>query len=122
MEKDRILKAGHNVISGRINCSLSVSRAFGDFCLKSAPNIPANQQAVIAMPEISKFSKSESDEFIVLGCDGIFGNILCNKEMAIAIRSKCADTGNLVDAGKEILNLSLKRSSLDNMTSLIIKL
>ena len=121
-EKTRIIKTGHNVISGRIDCSLSVSRSFGDFRYKNNPNFGPDQQAVIATPEVSKISKCENDEFIVLGCDGIFGNILCNKEMTIAIRSKCAEIGDMVEAAKEILHLSLKRSSLDNMTVLIIKL
>ena len=34
-EKNRILKAGGKVMNGRINNGLNVSRAFGDFKLKS---------------------------------------------------------------------------------------
>ena len=66
-EKDRILKSGHNVVSGRIDCSLSVSRAFGDFRYKSNLELLPAEQAVISVPEISKIRKSEKDEFLILG-------------------------------------------------------
>lgn len=46
---------------GRLNGTLSVSRAFGDFEFKSEP-FPANQQMVIAEPEIRKIKLNKDDQ------------------------------------------------------------
>ena len=77
------------MVAGRINCCLSVSRAFGDFNFKNNKKLGDDEQAVISVPKITKIKRSGNDEFLILGCDGIFGKILCEKEMAIAVRSKC---------------------------------
>jgi len=117
----RIRNAGHSVVGGRIDCSLSVSRAFGDFRFKSNGSKAADEQAVIAMPEITKIERRDDDEFILLGCDGVFGNILSNEEMAIAIRSKCGELMNLELAVRGILSVCLKRCSLDNMSIVAVR-
>ena len=60
-ELARIRQAGGFVNEqGRLNGTLSVSRAFGDFEFKQEP-LPANQQMVIAEPEIRKIKLSKDD-------------------------------------------------------------
>ena len=49
-EKNRILKAGGKVTNGRINNGLNVSRAFGDFKLKSDSKKSASEQLLISIP------------------------------------------------------------------------
>lgn len=53
-EKNRIIKAGGQVKNGRINGSLNLSRAFGDFNLKSHPKKPYNEQMVTSIPHITE--------------------------------------------------------------------
>merc|ERR1712107_80277 len=51
---------------------LNLSRALGDFYYKSRTDLPPEQQKVIAVPEIQTLEITEKDEFLLLGCDGIF--------------------------------------------------
>lgn len=54
-EKARIEKAGGFVtMDGRINETLNLSRALGDFMLKSNKNLGITEQMVIAVPDIIK--------------------------------------------------------------------
>merc|ERR1712007_8127 len=76
-EKDRIGQAGGEVLRHgpcyRIDgYGLNLSRALGDFHYKSRADLPREEQKVIAVPEIKTVELTEDDEFVVLGCDGVF--------------------------------------------------
>mmetsp|Transcript_120663 Transcript_120663/g.341848 ORF Transcript_120663/g.341848 Transcript_120663/m.341848 type:complete len:389 (+) Transcript_120663:128-1294(+) len=76
-EERRIRRAGGHVAQNgachRIDgCGLNLSRALGDFHYKAASNLPPEEQKVIAVPEIRTLDLVEGDEFVVLGCDGVF--------------------------------------------------
>jgi serine/threonine protein phosphatase PrpC len=76
-EADRIKQAGgHVAMIGpcyRVDgWGLNLSRALGDFYYKSRTDLPPEQQKVIAVPEVRTLELQEDDEFLVLGCDGIF--------------------------------------------------
>lgn len=71
-EKQRILQAEGNVINGRVNGDLSVSRALGDFEFKSNESLSKDEQLVIVKPEITHRKLTENSEFILIGCDGIW--------------------------------------------------
>ncbi|XP_011097001.1 probable protein phosphatase 2C 8 isoform X1 [Sesamum indicum] len=65
-ERARIQKAGGSVGSnGRLQGRLEVSRAFGDRQFKKV--------GVVATPDIHSFDLTERDQFIILGCDGLWG-------------------------------------------------
>merc|ERR1719181_2722738 len=55
-ERNRIMNAGGRVIKmgpcHRIDGSLNLSRAFGDFALKANRSLPPDQQKVIAFPDV----------------------------------------------------------------------
>ncbi|KAF9914598.1 Protein phosphatase 2C 2 [Lobosporangium transversale] len=69
-ESIRINNAGGYVSSGRVNGSLALSRAFGDFDYKSNEMLDPDQQIVIAIPDVMERELTEKDEFMVLACDG----------------------------------------------------
>jgi serine/threonine protein phosphatase PrpC len=72
-EKERILKAGGKIVNGRVNGIMEVSRSFGDLALKSF--------GVSAEPDLGVlFKLTERDEFVILGCDGLWERY--NKDMA----------------------------------------
>ncbi|KAG8387999.1 hypothetical protein BUALT_Bualt02G0079500 [Buddleja alternifolia] len=65
-ERMRIQKAGGSVSSnGRLQGRLEVSRAFGDRHFKKV--------GVVATPDVHSFDLTERDQFIILGCDGLWG-------------------------------------------------
>lgn len=71
-EKARIVAAGGYVDLGRVNGNLALSRGIGDFEFKGAAGLPAEEQAVTALPDVLVHETTTEDEFIVLACDGIW--------------------------------------------------
>jgi len=102
---------GHISEDNRVNGDLAVSRAMGDYPLKSIPNTPLNKQPISAEPEISSFELIEKD-VILIACDGVFER-MDNNQVAefVSLRTKVNEeiTGSLVGC-------SLSRGSTDNMS------
>lgn len=81
IERNRIEKAGGTVMMQRVNGSLAVSRALGDFDYKRAPLLPATEQLVSPEPEITVIDRDlEKDQFLLLACDGIF-DVMSNEDV-----------------------------------------
>ena len=75
-ERSRIENAGGKVsIVGpchRVDFGLNLSRALGDFLYKRNSDLPPSHQKISAVPEIVVEKLQDKDEFLLLGCDGIF--------------------------------------------------
>lgn len=75
-ERRRIHNAGGNVVQGRINGNLNLSRALGDFEYKVNEENPNNKNPkefiITAFPEVSETPLTKDISLIVLGCDGIW--------------------------------------------------
>eukprot|EP00450_Noctiluca_scintillans_P017533 CAMPEP_0194511570 /NCGR_PEP_ID=MMETSP0253-20130528/43283_1 /TAXON_ID=2966 /ORGANISM="Noctiluca scintillans" /LENGTH=312 /DNA_ID=CAMNT_0039354909 /DNA_START=247 /DNA_END=1185 /DNA_ORIENTATION=- len=76
-ERSRILAAGGRVVKvgpcHRVDGNLNLSRALGDFDLKSNSELPAEKQKVTAYPDFKKHSfQGGAEEFLVVACDGLF--------------------------------------------------
>ena len=52
----------------RVNGSLAVSRALGDFDYKRSEDLKPEQQLVSPEPDITVLDRSQEDEFLVLAC------------------------------------------------------
>lgn len=57
---------------GRINNHLNLSRCIGDLHYKRIAELPKNRQTVIAEPDIFETELCKDDEFIIIGCDGVW--------------------------------------------------
>jgi len=92
-ETARITKAGgfvqHMPGGARVQGDLNLSRAFGDLRYKKPENLPPEEQILTAFPEVRTFALKEEDEFLVLGCDGIWERA-GNQEMIDFVRPKLA--------------------------------
>ena len=71
-EHKRITEAGGYVADGRVNSNLNLSRALGDLEYKKDKKLPVEKQMIIAVPDIKSRKLAEKDEFIIIGCDGIW--------------------------------------------------
>lgn len=71
-EKARIEKAGGFVQNGRVNASLALSRSLGDFEFKHFSQRSYEEQAVVSLPEVREIPRQKDDDFIFLGCDGLW--------------------------------------------------
>lgn len=81
-EISRIKESGSEIISGRVDGRLNLTRAIGDLSFKGRKNKKYYQQAVISYPEVLKVKLTKDCEFLIMGCDGIFDCVdiqeLCN--------------------------------------------
>ena len=88
-ERSRIENAGGRVsIVGpchRVDFGLNLSRALGDFLYKRNAELPPSHQKITAVPEIVRETLTDEDEFIVLGCDGVF-ELLSNQQVVNFVR------------------------------------
>lgn len=57
---------------GRVNGGLNLTRSFGDFDYKRNSNLDYSEQMITSDPDIKQFERSDKDEFIICGCDGIW--------------------------------------------------
>ena len=75
-EKARISAAGGFVDFGRVNGNLALSRAIGDFEFKKSADLSPEQQIVTAFPDVIAHTISDDDEFLVIACDGMYGEMM----------------------------------------------
>ena len=108
-ERQRIQEAGGTVLIQRVNGSLAVSRALGDFEYKNNPNRRPDQQLVSPEPEISYYNRTKIDEtiaFIVLACDGIW-DVMTNEELATFILGRMHVIDDLTEIANNVLDMCL---------------
>lgn len=132
-ERARICKAGGHVAQigpcHRIDgWGLNLSRALGDFHYKANTDLEHHQQKVIAVPEIRTLDLTEDDEFLLLGCDGIFE--LNTSQKAVDIVRAALLKGLSVEKAAEMLldkscspNLMITRGKGgDNCSAIVVRL
>lgn len=115
-ERDRIVNAGGSVMIQRVNGSLAVSRALGDYEYKSVPGFGPCQQLVSPEPDIHVVerdllqSEAGKDEFLLLACDGVF-DVMNNHELCDFVRSRLSVTDRLELICNQILDSCLSKVS-----------
>jgi len=107
-EKRRIENAGGSVMIQRVNGNLAVSRALGDYDYKSTPDLPPTDQLVSAEPEIDIIDRSESDEFLILACDGIW-DVMSNQDIVDYISSRLLVYSDYSKITEELLETCLAK-------------
>ena len=105
-EKERIQNAGGSVMIQRVNGSLAVSRALGDFDYKNVQGKGPCEQLVSPEPEVFLEPRNEKDEFIVLACDGIW-DVMNNEELCDFVKSRMQLTNDLKDICNMVLDTCL---------------
>ncbi|KAJ8356388.1 hypothetical protein SKAU_G00191820 [Synaphobranchus kaupii] len=120
LEKERIQNAGGSVMIQRVNGSLAVSRALGDFDYKCVHGKGPTEQLVSPEPEVYEIERSEADdEFVVLACDGIW-DVMANEELCDFVRSRLEVTEDLEKVCNEIVDTCLYKGSRDNMSVVLV--
>lgn len=113
VEEERIRRAGGLVAQAgpchRVDgWGLNLSRALGDFHYKARTDLPAEQQKVIAVPEIRTLELEEGDEFVILGCDGIF-ELNSSQGAVDIVRTSLANGSSLQVAVQELVDRSCSK-------------
>jgi protein phosphatase 1B len=118
-EKERIQKAGGSVMIQRVNGSLAVSRALGDYEYKQVEGRGPCEQLVSPEPEITVQAREHSDEFLVLACDGIW-DVMNNEELCDFVRHQLTIHPNLETVCSSIIDTCLHKGSKDNMSVVLV--
>jgi serine/threonine protein phosphatase PrpC len=110
-ERERIQNAGGSVMIQRVNGSLAVSRALGDYEYKMVENRGPCEQLVSPEPEIYiRERQLDKDEFVVLACDGIW-DVMTNDELKDYVHGRLKVTDDLVKISNDILDMCLGKVS-----------
>ena len=113
IERERIQNAGGSVMIQRVNGSLAVSRALGDYEYKCVEGRGPCEQLVSPEPEIySRERVHDKDEFLVLACDGIW-DVMTNNDLREYIHARLKVSNDLVKISNEILDMCLSKVSRD---------
>ncbi|CAL8353934.1 unnamed protein product [Lota lota] len=119
-ERERIQNAGGSVTLQRVNGSLAVSRALGDFNFKEVDRRPQTEQLVSPEPEVYETQRSgDHDEFVILACDGVW-DAIGNEELCAFVRSRLQVCDDLREVCSQVLDLCLYKGSLDNMSIILV--
>ncbi|GMS79031.1 hypothetical protein PENTCL1PPCAC_1206 [Pristionchus entomophagus] len=120
-ERQRIINAGGSVMIQRINGSLAVSRALGDFEYKGNSSLSPAKQQVSPEPDVYFFDRQASDEYLIIACDGIY-DVMSNDELCgfVHARLEVTKEGALSKVCNEVLDACLQKGSRDNMTLLLV--
>lgn len=92
---------------GRVKGLLSVSRAIGDALLTP----------VIAVPDIIKHEINDTDELLIMACDGLW-DVISDQQAVNLIR----DETDMQTAAERLRNYALDHGSTDNISVLVIDL
>lgn len=103
----------------RVNGSLAVSRALGDFVYKQVKNKKPTEQLVSPEPEVSVLERHAEDEFLILACDGIW-DVMSNEQVCDFIRSRLKVTESLSQIANEVVDACLYKGSQDNMSIVLV--
>lgn len=122
IERERIQNAGGTVMIQRVNGSLAVSRALGDYEYKMVEGKGPTEQLVSPEPEVSIIERDrEGDQFLVLACDGIW-DVMSNEELADFIHSRLRLSNDLTHVCNQVIDTCLYKGSRDNMSIILMTL
>ncbi|CAN6825751.1 unnamed protein product [Brassica oleracea var. botrytis] len=115
-EKTRIENLGGVVYDGYLNGQLSVARAIGDWHMKG----PRGSACPLTPePELQETDLSEDDEFLIMGCDGLWD--VMSSQCAVTIARKALMIHNDPErCSRELVREALKRNTCDNLTVVVV--
>ncbi|KAI3734479.1 hypothetical protein L6452_13949 [Arctium lappa] len=115
-ERHRIEQLGGVIYDGYLNGQLSVARALGDWHMKG----PKGSACPLSSePELQEILLMEDDEFLIMGCDGLWD--VMSSQCAVTIARKELMIHNDPErCSRELVREALKRNTCDNLTVIVI--
>ncbi|KAI3781324.1 hypothetical protein L2E82_11335 [Cichorium intybus] len=115
-EKQRIEKLGGVIYDGYLNGQLSVARALGDWHMKG----PIGSDGPLsAEPELEEITLSEEDEFLIIGCDGLW-DVMSSQYAVTIVRKELMLHNDPEKCSRELVKEASKRNSCDNLTVVVV--
>ncbi|CCW63416.1 unnamed protein product [Phytomonas sp. EM1] len=120
-ERQRIEECGGRVENNRVDSCLAVSRAFGDrdYKTNSAGQL---KQKVIALADVTHADVTyNSDDFVILCCDGVFEGEFTNEDVICFIKDQLRTTNDLCEVAARVCEEAIERGSRDNISCVIVQ-
>ncbi|KAF7817691.1 putative protein phosphatase 2C 27 [Senna tora] len=115
-ERLRIEKLGGVVYDGYLNGQLSVARALGDWHMKGPKGCAC---PLSAEPELQEIQLTEDDEFLIMGCDGLW-DVMSNQCAVTMARRELMLHNDPERCSRELVREALKRNTCDNLTVIVV--
>ena len=109
-EYERIVNSGGVVFAGRVAGQLMLSRALGDWEIKS--------YGVSSVPFITKTELSNEDEFVVMATDGVW-DVLEDETVGEMCLKSGGGSGEICG---RIVGEAMERGSMDNLSCFVVKI
>lgn len=117
-ERKRVEALGGYVLDGYLNYlngSLSVTRALGDWEMK----FPGSPSPLIAEPDVRRITLTDDDEFLIIGCDGIW-DVMSNQLAVSLVRRGLRRHNNVQQCARDLVTEALRLDTSDNLTAIVI--
>nr|DAD41848.1 TPA_asm: hypothetical protein HUJ06_016171 [Nelumbo nucifera] len=115
-ERLRIEKLGGIIYDGYLNGQLSVARALGDWHMKGPKGSAC---PLSAEPELRETILTEEDEFLIIGCDGLW-DVMSSQCAVTIVRKELMIHNDPERCSRELVREALKRNTCDNLTVVVV--
>lgn len=116
-ERRRVEESGGFIDDGYLNGVLSVTRALGDWDLKTP--IGGVPSPLIAEPEFRQVTLTEDDEFLIIGCDGIW-DVMSSQHAVGVVRRGLRRHDDPERCARELVMEALRLKTVDNLTAIVV--
>lgn len=115
-ERERVESSGGYIDDGYLNGVLSVSRALGDWDVK----LPRGSSSpLISEPEFKQALLTDDDEFLIIGCDGIW-DVMSSQHAVSIVRRGLRRHDNPQQCARELVMEALRLNTFDNLTVIVV--
>ncbi|XP_066366716.1 probable protein phosphatase 2C 47 [Miscanthus floridulus] len=115
-ECERVAASGGYIEDGYLNGVLSVTRALGDWDMKTPdPSV----SPLIAEPEFRQATLGEDDEFLIMGCDGIW-DVMTSQHAVSLVRRGLRQHDDPARCARELVMEAKRLETADNLTVIVV--
>ncbi|KAK9266709.1 hypothetical protein L1049_007362 [Liquidambar formosana] len=115
-ERRRVEELGGFIDDGYLNGVLSVTRALGDWDMKFPRG---SASPLIAEPEFRQVILTEDDEFLIIGCDGIW-DVMSSQHAVSLVRRGLRRHDDPEQCARDLVMEALRLNTFDNLTVIVI--
>lgn len=115
-ERRRVEGMGGRIDNDYLNGNLSVTRALGDWDMKLPLGSPS---PLIAEPDVQQVMLTEDDEFLIIGCDGIW-DVMSSQYAVSLVRRGLRRHDDPQQCSRELVREALRLNTSDNLTVIVI--
>ncbi|KAK6912663.1 PPM-type phosphatase-like domain, partial [Dillenia turbinata] len=116
-ESNRIEASGGYVYDGYLNGQLNVARALGDWHMEGLKCRDGGPLS--AEPEFMSTRLTEEDEFLIIGCDGLW-DVFRSQNAVDFARRRLQEHNDPAMCCKELVDEALKRETGDNLAVVVV--